>query len=154
MEIPKKIKDEIWDYCRINDISNIDDFTLKLIKTGFTVEKFGATPQSIEKIVEKEVEKIVEVIKEVPIEVIKELIVEKVVEKEVYITDNEANKVLNEKISKLENDIIILKEQLETQVKIVFDISREKNTLEKELDVLKDELKVEKNKNKKDIYGE
>jgi uncharacterized protein YoxC len=86
--------------------------------------------------------------------VIKEVIIEKVVEKEVYVTDDEANKVLNEKISKLENDIIILKEQLETQVKIVFDISGEKNTLEKELDVLKEELNVEKNKNKKDIYGE
>jgi hypothetical protein len=152
MEIPKALKDEIWDYCRLNDISNIEDFTLKLVKTGFTVEKFGATPAT--KTIEKEVEKIVEVIKEVPIEVIKEVIVEKVVEKEVYITDDEANKVLNEKISKLENDIIILKEQLETQVKIVFDISGEKNTLEKELDVLKEELKVEKNKNKKDIYGE
>jgi len=57
MEIPKKLKDEIWDYCRINNISNIDEFTLNLIKTGFTVEKFGATPST--KIVEKEVEKIV-----------------------------------------------------------------------------------------------
>lgn len=71
MKIPSKLQDEIWDYCRANKITNIDDFTVKLIKQGFTVEKFGATPNIIEKIVEKiiEVEKIVEV--EKIIEVIK-----------------------------------------------------------------------------------
>ena len=26
MEVPKKLKDEIWEYCRLNDISNIDEF--------------------------------------------------------------------------------------------------------------------------------
>lgn len=71
MKIPTKLQDEIWDYCRANKITNIDDFTVKLIKQGFTVEKFGATPNVIEKIVEKivEIEKIVEV--EKIIEVIK-----------------------------------------------------------------------------------
>ena len=37
MEIPKKVKDEIWDYCRINDIPNIDEFILKMVSQGFTV---------------------------------------------------------------------------------------------------------------------
>jgi len=151
MEIPKKLKDEIWDYCRINNISNIDEFTVNLIKTGFTVEKFGATPKPSTKIVEKEVEKIVEIIKEVPIEVIKEVIVEKIVEKEIYITDDEANKVLNEKITKLENDKTILQNEVKTQVEIVFEISK---TNKKEIDDLKEQLKIEQNKNKKDIYGE
>jgi hypothetical protein len=59
MELPKLLKDEIWDYCRVNNITNIDDFTLKLVKQGFTVEKYGATPEV--KTVEKIVEKIVEV---------------------------------------------------------------------------------------------
>ena len=65
MEIPKNVKDEIWDYCRANNISNIDEFTLKLIKQGFTVEKYGATPSAkeiiVEKIVEVPVEKVVDV---------------------------------------------------------------------------------------------
>ena len=56
MELSKALKDEIWDYCRVNNISNIDEFTLKLIKQGFTIEKFGATPST--KVIEKEVEKI------------------------------------------------------------------------------------------------
>lgn len=72
MEIPKKINDEIWDYCRANKISNIDDFMVKLLKQGFSTEKYGATPMKntvIEKIVEVPVEKIVEKVIEVPINV-------------------------------------------------------------------------------------
>lgn len=44
MEIPKQLKDEIWEYCRVNSITNIDEFTIKLLKQGFTVEKYGAVP--------------------------------------------------------------------------------------------------------------
>ena len=44
MELPKDIKDEIWDYCRVNDISSVDDFITKMVKQGFTSEKFGSTP--------------------------------------------------------------------------------------------------------------
>lgn len=81
MEIPKKTKDEIWDYCRLNDIPNIDDFMLKLINQGFTIEKYGATPVTQSKIIEKKVE--------VPIEVIVEKIVEKIVEVPIKIDDSE-----------------------------------------------------------------
>ena len=34
MEIPKKLKDEIWEYCRMNDIPNIDEFIIKMVQTG------------------------------------------------------------------------------------------------------------------------
>ncbi len=44
MEIPKQLKDDIWDYCRVNNITNIDEFTVKLIRQGFTVEKYGTEP--------------------------------------------------------------------------------------------------------------
>jgi hypothetical protein len=88
MEVNKELKDEIWNYCRTNDITNIDEFMFKCLKQGFTIEKFGATPTIKEKIVEK--------IVEVP--------VEKIVEKEVFISDNE-------EISKLktENSELFLK---------------------------------------------
>ena len=131
MEIPKKLKDEIWEYCRMNDIPNIDEFIIKMVRQGYTVEKFGATPlgtgevKEVEKIVEvvKEVpvEKIVEVIKELPIEVIKEVIVEKpidrVIEKEIYITDDDQVNELGGKITKLEENIFQLNEELETERK-------------------------------------
>ncbi len=44
MDLPQNIKDEIWEYCRLNNITNIDDFILKMVKQGFTVEKYGAVP--------------------------------------------------------------------------------------------------------------
>ena len=90
MEIPKKLKDEVWEYCRLNDITDIDSFMLKSLQQGFNIEKYGPTPFTIGgkelEVVEKEVVKVitatteVEKIIEVPveIEVIKE--VEKIVE--------------------------------------------------------------------------
>ena len=73
MEIPKELKNDIWDYCRANNITNIDDFTLKCLKQGFSVGRYGATP--VTRTIEKEVEKIVEV----PVEKIVEKIVGKAV---------------------------------------------------------------------------
>lgn len=112
MEIPKNLKDEIWEYCRLNDIPNIDDFILKMIRQGYTVEKFGATPigttevQEVEKIVEVPVEVIKEIIVEK--EVIKEIPVEKIVTKIEYINDK-----TNE--SELTENILHLNEELETE---------------------------------------
>jgi hypothetical protein len=108
MEIPKELKNEIWDYCRTNDVLNINDFILKCVKQGFTIEKFGATPNS--QIIEKIVEKIIEV----------------PVEKEVFITDDKTVLKLNNKVNLLENKILDLTKELE----------------------------AEKQRNKRDIYGE
>ena len=72
MEIPKNINDDIWEYCRVNNIPNIETFMVKMLKQGFTSEKYGSTPikqQVIEKIIEIPVEKIVEKFIEVPIKV-------------------------------------------------------------------------------------
>ena len=41
MRIPKKIRDEIREFCKLNDIEDIEDFILKNIKTGFNIEKYG-----------------------------------------------------------------------------------------------------------------
>jgi len=85
---------DIIRYCEANNISDVDDFVSKCLKSGFYIEKYGILNENIESInppqeiireVEKiievpvdrivEVEKIIEVIKEVPIykEVIKEV---------------------------------------------------------------------------------
>jgi hypothetical protein len=125
MEISKELRDEIWDYCRVNNITNIDEFTMKILKQGFTVEKFGATPQTIEKVVEK----IIEVKVEVP------------VEKEVYITDNSGNDELIAKIKELE-------------IERDYHKTHSKDFEEKWKDVV-EQLKTElKKKNKRDLYGE
>ena len=134
LEISKQLKDEIWDYCRVNNITNIDEFTMRILKQGFTVEKFGATPQVIEKRVEVPVEKIVEKFVEKVVEV------EVPVEKEVYITDNSQVKDLSEKIKKLEEERDAYKKDAEHFKKEWND------TLQK--------LEIEQKKNKRDFYGE
>jgi hypothetical protein len=174
MEIPKKLKDEIWEYCRLNDISNVDEFTIDMVQQGFTVEKFGATPYGAGEI--KEVEKIVEV----PVEVIVEKIVEKTIEvpvekivkKEIYITDDEQVKKLSDKNIELNDQIVKLRGGIEDKTKDnlieslnkkIVDMdktglnSKEKITkLEKELKELKEKLETSLNENKKDgdIYND
>ena len=126
MEIPKELNNEIWEYCRANNITNIDDFTLRLLKQGFTSEKFGSTPMI--KTVEKEVEKIVEV----PVE----KIIEKIVEVPVNMVDTE----LTENVKKYMGLYNTCQSELTKALSL-------NETLTKELE-------VEKKKHKKDIYGE
>lgn len=169
MEIPKKLKEEIWEYCRLNDISNIDDFIIKMIQQGYTVEKFGATPLGFGEV--KEVEKVVEVIKEVPvdkiIEIIREVPVEKVVEKEVFITDDiqirelsnkltqleEENKIFSTKTQELEDEVQKFSTKT-TEMENIF--QKELSLKDSELEKLKSELDSEKKKTKKetDLYGD
>lgn len=106
MTIPKQLNDEIWDYCRANNITSIDDFMLKCLRQGFTVEKYGAAPSAPEKIIEKVVE--------VP--------VEKVVEKEVYITNNEEVTKLTERINQITEELAQTKLALEEEKKKKRDI--------------------------------
>ena len=71
------LDNEFIQYCKINNIEDINGLAQKTFNRGFSILKYGETPTNnvTTKIVE--VEKIVEVIKEVPVEVIKEVIVEK-----------------------------------------------------------------------------
>jgi hypothetical protein len=150
MEIPKKIKDEIWEYCRANDIPNIDDFTLKMISQGFTVEKYGAAPTAKEKIVEKIVDKVVEKIVEVPVE----KIVEKIVEKEVYVSDDNAHTELTNKIKELESKLEDNKNNVPDEIKNLREGYESKlKERDDKISLLTNLLDIEKRK-KRDIYGE
>ncbi|MFN7656470.1 MAG: hypothetical protein ACK5OW_01645 [bacterium] len=119
--LPKNIKDDIWNYCRANNITNMDKFIVDMVIQGLNIEKYGNSPivpqviekevikeVEIEKIVEVPVEKIVEKVVEVPVEKIVEktieVPVEKIVEKEVYITNNEEVEKLTLDITKLKED--------------------------------------------------
>lgn len=106
MTIPKQLNDEIWEYCRVNNITAIDDFMLKCLKQGFTVEKYGAAPSAPERVVEK--------IVEVP--------VEKVVEKEVFITNNEEVLALSQKLNEITQELNQTKAALEEEKKKKRDI--------------------------------
>ena len=147
MELPKDLKDKIWNYCRLNDITDLNGFMIKTLKKGFDIEVYGLLGETlndgekdlktsgerekrveIEVIVEKRVEVPVEVIKEiekiveVPVEVIKEVEkiveVEKVVTKVEYICDKESENELGGKIAELEENIFQLNKELESERKI------------------------------------
>ena len=159
MKIPKKLKDEIWEYCRLNDITDIDAFILKSVQQGFNIEKYGATPFKIggkeSEVIEKEVVKVitatteVEIIKEVPveIEVIKE--VEKIVE--VTVTDNELIDKLNEEKDGLLEKTKQLEEDLKKEIEKVGELSNSDagviKKLNQKIENLKIELELEKNRN-------
>ena len=130
-----EIKDnkDVYEYCRLNGITDINKFIQECFKQGYDIKKYGLIGNTggieekrveIEVIREKRVEVPVEVIKEVekivevPIEIIKEIPVDKVVIKEVvkeipvekivtkieYISDNSQVEELLKKIEDLESD--------------------------------------------------
>jgi DNA repair exonuclease SbcCD ATPase subunit len=168
MEIPKKLREEIWQYCMTNNISNIDEFINKMLVNGFNTEKYGNAPFSynsepeviekevikeVEKIVEKEVikevpvevikevEKVVEKRVEVPVEVIKEVPVDRIVEKEVYVTDDETITNLTNKITDLEEKLELEIKTSNAQVEINKELVEVKNSLFDELDEVRNTLK-------------
>jgi len=159
MEIPKKLKDEIWEYCRLNNITDIDSFMLKSLQQGFNIEKYGPTPFTIggkePEVIEKEVVKVitatteVEVVREVPveIEVIKE--VEKIVE--VTVTDNELIDKLNQEKEELSDKLTDLEKKLEKEKEKVEELSNSDagiiKSLKQKIENLKIEVELEKNRN-------
>ena len=40
MEIPYELKEEITEYCRLNSIDDTQKFMVKMIRQGYTVEKY------------------------------------------------------------------------------------------------------------------
>jgi septal ring factor EnvC (AmiA/AmiB activator) len=152
MDIPKDIELDIKAYCDLNEITNINDFMTKLLKQGYTMEKYGATPQTIEKIIETE--KIVEKIIEVPVDRIIEIPIERVVEKNVYISDDT-------KVSELTDSLSLIEQERDN-------LQNETNSLKEEIKALKNDiielnnnineitikLETEQKKSKRDIYGE
>lgn len=140
--IPKNLNDDILEYCKVNNITDIDLFMLRCLRQGFTVEKYGATPKSPEKIVEK--------IVEVPVEKVIERFVEVPIEKNVYITDDTEIGKLTAEIERLQklNTINHL-----DMTQTINDYNEKINELTNQLTQLKAELEIEKKK-KRDIYGE
>ena len=159
MEIPKKLKDEVWEYCRLNDITDIDAFIIKSTQQGFNIEKYGTTPFKIGgkelEVIEKEVIKVitatteVEIIREVPIEIEVIKVVEKIVE--VTVTDNELINKLKAEIKELGGEITKLGEDLDGERNTIKDMSNSDGnttkTLKQQIKNLKIELEMEKNRN-------
>lgn len=62
VELPEKIYNEIKEYCRVNNIDDVDKFIRKIVNQGFTTEKWGVIGENKEpktEIVEKIIEKVI-----------------------------------------------------------------------------------------------
>jgi hypothetical protein len=96
---------DVYDYCYLNKVMDINLFVDKCFKQGFNIEKYGLLSSDTK--IEPEtqiVEKIVEVIKYVEKEIIKEVPVEKIVTKIEYICDKTNENELLLKIQELESE--------------------------------------------------
>jgi len=106
---------EVYDYCYLNQIVDMNSFVTKCFKQGFDIQKYGMLGETnkvkeiikeVEKIVEVPVEKIVETVKEVEVikyvdrEVVKEVPVEKVVSKIEYIYDKSEPQIIEKEVIK------------------------------------------------------
>jgi hypothetical protein len=90
-QLPEKLKYDITEYCRVNNIQDTNSFILKLIRQAFTTEKFGSVPEIFRK--KKEVEIVVEgTIKEEPVTPIIEEVIKDDVEIKKYEIDIDLKK--------------------------------------------------------------
>jgi predicted RNase H-like nuclease (RuvC/YqgF family) len=101
---------EIYDFCMVNGITDINKFIQDCFKQGFDLKKYGLLGEQEKRVeipveVIKEVEKIVEVTKEIPVDRVVEVIKEVPVEKIVTIYDKIDNPELLLKIQQLENEM-------------------------------------------------
>lgn len=136
MELPKDLKDEILEYCRLNDITDLNAFMVRMLRQGYTTEKYGPTPFKMGGNSEKQIEKelIVEKIVEVPVEVIKE--VEKIIEVPVEVIREIVKEVPIEIIKEVEKivevpvDRVIKKEVYVTDDEQVAELTKRIQELE------------------------
>lgn len=176
VNVPQELLDQIWDYCNLNNIEDIQKFTVNILKQGFSVEKYGTSPfgaqkEIVEKEIIKEVEKIVEVTVEVEkiVEKIVEVPVEKIVEK--IITDDSQIQELLTKIETLEKQVLAEKSRTSDSelgglyekiqnLESLLEIEKNRNKPKKEVEnPFSDKTKssitwVSKDKRENDLYGE
>jgi hypothetical protein len=106
MEIPKELKDEIGNYCKVNEITNIDGFIIKLLRQGFTTEKYGATPSIFNKLDQKTpVEEIKPISLEVPETIKKQVATVKKVKDKIDAEVKISNKEISERDQKNKKDL-------------------------------------------------
>ncbi len=133
------LDDEFLEYCRLNNIDDVEKLAKDTFNRGFTILKYGETPFGLkptEKIVEKEVVKevIVEVEKIINVEVIKEVPVNvkgetEIITKEIKIVDTEEIDKLKKQLQDKQEEINKLNDALNKFNKATFMKNSNLNTL-------------------------
>jgi hypothetical protein len=133
------LDDEFLEYCRLNNIDDVEKLAKDTFNRGFTILKYGETPFGLkptEKIVEKEVVKevIVEVEKIINVEVIKEVPVNvkgetEIITKEIKVVDTEEIDKLKKQLEDKQEEINKLNDALNKFNKATFMKNSNLNTL-------------------------
>jgi len=133
------LDDEFLEYCRLNNIDDVEKLAKDTFNRGFTILKYGETPFGLkptEKIIEKEVVKevIVEVEKIVNVEVIKEVPVNvkgetEIITKEIKVVDTEEIDKLKKQLQDKQEEINKLNDALNKFNKATFMKNSNLNTL-------------------------
>ena len=97
------LKNDFYEYCKLNEIEDYEEFIQKCAKDGLSLDKYGIAPFLPKS-----------QIQEVPVE--KEVIVEKIITKEIDNTElldklEEYKKIIQEKENKIEEQQNKIKEQ-------------------------------------------
>ena len=156
LTLNKQNQKDLTDYCKLNNIEDVDKFFQKCFKRGYDIERYGLISNNTEKIIEyvekeipieviKYVDKIVEIIKEVPVErkifstneVIVEKIVEvpieveKIVEKIVQVEVIKEVEKPNEKMGMLQETLMKLRREMGDKDKTITELNNKIEQLEK-----------------------
>jgi hypothetical protein len=152
LTLNKQNQKDLTDYCKLNDIEDIDKCFQQCFKQGFDIKKYGLIGENNERVIEyiekevsfeviKYVEK--ETIREVPIEVIKEVEkivvvekevpVEKIVEKTIEVPIEIIKEVEkpNEKMGMLQETLMKLRKEMGEKNKTIEELSDKISQLEK-----------------------
>jgi len=107
LTLNKQTQKELTDYCKLNDIEDVDKFFQQCFKQGFDIKKYGLLGENNERVVEY-------IEKEVPIEVIKYVEKETIREVPVEVTKEVEKEVINtvyvEKEVPIEKIVEVIKE--------------------------------------------
>ena len=138
LTLNKQSQKDLTDYCKLNNIEDVEMFFQQCFKQGFDIKKYGLIGENNERVIEyiekevpieviKYVEK--EIIKEVPIEIIKEIekevIVEKIVEKIVQVEKP------NDKMGMLQETLMKLRKEIGEKDKTITELNNKIEQLEK-----------------------
>lgn len=140
LTLNKQSQKDLTDYCKLNNIEDVEMFFQQCFKQGFDIKKYGLIGENNERVIEyiekevpieviKYVEK--EIIKEVPIEIIKEIEKEVIVQKEVPIEIIKEVEKPNDKMGMLQETLMKLRKEIGEKDKTITELNNKIEQLEK-----------------------
>ena len=140
LTLNKQNQKDLTDYCKLNNIEDVDKFFQQCFKQGFDIKKYGLLGENNERVVEyiekeipieviKYIEK--ESIKEVPVEIIKEIEVIKEVPIEKIVEVIKEVEKPNEKMGMLQETLMKLRREMGDKDKTITELNNKIEQLEK-----------------------